>query len=609
MSYQVCIIQSDKKETHQVEAGEELIKVINESGFYLPNYCGGQGLCGKCRVLLKPAPAAKEQDQELLSSKELEEGVRLACLHQVEDNIEVKIEEGGDINILTGEEEVSCSLNPGWQQINLDINEPELNDQRSYLTRILANAPANDIEYKALDQLENLVAQNKNSSQNKEWGSFAGIINEDRIVKLTSATKPAKLLGAAVDIGTTTLVFYLLDLETGRQLAVDSAYNPQKKFGADVITRVQYTQGNPEGIEELQEVLVAGLNEGLAATAASIGAEVEDIYRLSLAGNTIMLHTLLGKNAEKIARSPFVPLFSEQLTFRPQDLAISMNNLGEIELLPSISGYVGADIIADMLATGVGSASEYQILIDIGTNGEIALGNEKELHACSVAAGPSFEGGNISAGMAALPGAVDSFTIAEDDFEFSTIKGEKPRGICGSGLLDLIGGLLEVGVITDSGALAKPADMPSYWQDKYLELDEVKALELFSSEEGQGGREIYLTQKDIRQLQLAKGSIRAGVEILLDEAEISYDEVGKVYLVGGFANYLDPEMAAKIGMVPGEVSDRIKQAGNGAGAGARMMLLNKALTEKAKSLQEKTSYLELSSNIKFQEEFTKQMSF
>ena len=619
LSYQITISQSGRKKIYQVEAGADLLEIINKSDFYLPSYCGGQGICGKCRVLMRPEPETKDPEREMLSSQEIQAGVRLACLHQVESDLEVDIEEGGEINILTGEEEVSCSLSPGWHQSYLKIEEPELYDQRSYLTRVFEKASCGSIEPRALDRLEDIVegklgplGKSKDSADNsrsKTTQDLAAVIQDERVVDLRPADRPGRLLGAAVDIGTTTLVFYLLDLESGRQLAVDSAYNPQKKFGADVITRVQHTQGNPEGIKELRDTLVKALNRGLAETAAEVGSGADNIYRLTLAGNTIMLHTLLGKDCEKIARSPFVPLFSEQLSFRPEALSLELNPGGEVELLPSISGYVGADITADMLATGVGDSPEYQLLIDIGTNGEIALGRNDKIYACSVAAGPSFEGGNISSGMAALPGAVDSFKIFMDRLEYTTIKGEKPRGICGSGLLDLIGGLLKIGIITESGALQQPESMPEFWRKRYQELEEVKALKLFSQGESRGGREIYLTQKDIRQLQLAKGAIRAGIEILQQEADISKEEIKDVYLVGGFANYLAPEMACRIGMVPEVLSDRIQQAGNGAGAGARMMLLNRKLAEKAQELKEKTSYLELSSNMKFQKEFTGQMSF
>jgi len=617
LSYQITISQSGREKIFQVETGADLLEIINKSDFYLPSYCGGQGICGKCRVLMRPEPEAKDPEREMLSSQEIQVGVRLACLHQVESDLEIEIEEGGEINILTGEEEVSCSLSPGWQQSYLKIEEPELYDQRSYLTRVFEKAGCRSIEPRALDRLEDIVEGkfgpmgkgSDNNSRSKSTQALAAVIQDEKVVDLRSADRPGRLLGAAVDIGTTTLVFYLLDLESGRQLAVDSAYNPQKKFGADVITRVQHTQGNPEGINELRDTLVKALNRGLVDTAAKVGSGTDDIYRLTLAGNTIMLHTLLGKDCEKIARSPFVPLFSEQLSFRPEALSLKLNPGGEVELLPSISGYVGADITADMLATGVGDSPEYQLLIDIGTNGEIALGRNDKIYACSVAAGPSFEGGNISSGMAALPGAVDSFKVFDDDLEYTTIKKEKPRGICGSGLLDLIGGLLEIGIITETGALQQPGSMPEFWQKRYQELEEVKALKLFSEGESQGEREIYLTQKDIRQFQLAKGAIRAGIEILQQEADISKEEIKDVYLVGGFANYLAPEMACRIGMVPEVLSDRIQQAGNGAGAGARMMLLNRKLAEKARELKEKTSYLELSSNMKFQEEFTSQMSF
>lgn len=594
MRVAVTLREGGEEEQMKAEKGINLFELINGAGYNLTGYCGRQGTCGKCRVRIKPAPEPRESEQALFSAEELARGFRLACIHELENEIEIFLEKEGDISVLTGTKKVVGELNSGWAIKEVELSAPDLDDQRSYLSRFLAETDCNTISdalIQDLDQLESKQAP------------VRAVTCGQKLVELGTGMQRA--LGVAVDVGTTTLVLYLYDLETGERLGVESRYNPQKEYGADVISRIQFGSKNVENRKKLQQVLLAGLNQALLTLTEQVGQNTGAIYRVTFAGNTTMLHTLFGLDAIDIARSPFIPTFTEGLSVRPETIGLDINQRGEIVLLPSISSYVGADILAGLIATGVGQTPDHQLLVDIGTNGEVAFGNDQELYACSVAAGPSFEGSNISAGMAALPGAIEKFEIRSDGFTYSTIAGEKARGICGSGLLDLVAGLLQIGVITTKGAFAQPAEMPTYWQNIFSPDKEIKELELISTE----GNKIAFTQKDIRQLQLAKGAVRAGIEILLARTDFALSSIEKVFLVGGFANYLDPINAVKIGMIPAELQDKIEQAGNGSGAGAGLYLLDRELNQAGRELQRKTQYIELSSDMEFQEKFTEHLGF
>ncbi len=596
MAFQVRIIQGDRIEEFKIEQKMNLYDLINQKGYQLTAYCGGEGTCKKCRVRLKPAPELKSIEEEIFSEKEKTEGVRLACLHQAKKDLEVSLDTEGDINVLTGTAEVGGRLNSGWRLADFKPEKPDLDDQRSYLTRYLDKTGTTNIG-------DNFIADIK--ALDSKVQELTAVCCQDKLVGVVPVTEERNLLGVAVDIGTTTLVLYLYDLETGEKLAVDSMYNPQKEFGADVISRIQFANKSRENTEKLQQVLVDRLNQGLTDLSAEAGVKNDDIYRIAFAGNTTMLHTLLGFDPIDIAKSPFIPDFTEGLNLSPDSIGLEINSEAELLLLPSISAYVGADIIGGLLAAGLGESMENELLIDIGTNGEIALGNNSEIYTCSVAAGPSFEGSNISSGMAALAGAIERFEIRADSFDYQTINAAKPRGICGSGLLDLVAGFLEIGLIDPKGKFNDKENMSEFWQDRFDE--EKKEVLIFSEDKAEN--KISLTQKDIRQLQLAKGAIRAGIEVLAARLDIKLAEIKKVYLVGGFANYLDPDNTILIGMLPEIFEGKIIQFGNGSGAGASLYLLDRDLEEIVGLLKKRIKYIELSKDADFQEKFIEELNF
>ncbi len=409
--------------------------------------------------------------------------------------------------------------------------------------------------------------------------------------------------GVAVDIGTTTMVGYLLDLQTGQELAVTSMANPQRVHGADVISRIAYTQEHPGGVEKLQEVIVRALNDIIIKLCDAGKIKKDDIKAMTIAGNTVILHTLLGVSAVSIANAPFEPVFSDAKTLAPQELGIKMNQDGCIFTLPCVSGYVGADIIGGLLVCDLEKEDSYGLLIDIGTNGELVLGNQDQMIACSTAAGPAFEGANISSGMAGVRGAISSFSIHDGKGVYETIEGVAPLGICGSGLMDIMAELLNHGFIDSTGAFAKPDTLLPWQADLVTTVDGMPALVVVP------GTEITFTQKDVREVQLAKGAIRAGIFTLLKEAEIDLTKVGTVFLAGGFGNFVDVHSACAVGLIPAELEERVIRIGNGAGLGAKLCLLDKAEFDRGTDLKKCIRYVELSTRADFQELFMDAMFF
>jgi uncharacterized 2Fe-2S/4Fe-4S cluster protein (DUF4445 family) len=409
--------------------------------------------------------------------------------------------------------------------------------------------------------------------------------------------------GVAVDIGTTTMVGYLLDLQTGQELAVTSMANPQRVYGADVISRIAYTQENPGGVEELQKILVQALN-GIITNLCDVGQIRKDnIKAMTIAGNTVILHTLLGVSAVSIANAPFEPIFSHGQTLAAKELGIEMAEEGSIFTLPCVSGYVGADIIGGLLVCDLEKEDSYGLLIDIGTNGEIVLGNKRQMIACSTAAGPAFEGAKISSGMAGVRGAIASFSLRDGARVYETIGGAAPLGICGSGLMDIMAELLAHGFIDSTGAFAASDGLAPWQREMLTTVNGMPAFVVVP------GTDITFTQRDVREVQLAKGAIRAGVFTLLKEGQIAPAQIGTVFLAGGFGNFVDVHSACVVGLIPEELEERVVRIGNGAGLGAKLCLLDKTEFDRGIELKKRIQYIELSTRADFQELFMDAMFF
>ena len=399
----------------------------------------------------------------------------------------------------------------------------------------------------------------------------------------TASAHGGKRLGAALDLGTTTLALRLYDLDTGKCTGQRTAWNAQAAYGADVITRAQYCMEHPEGTETLQRVVGRQLDEMLGA----LGTSSENIESLLVAGNTIMQHLFAGLDPSPIAVAPFKP----RTLFEDSD-----------RFAPCVAGYVGGDITAGLLASGLFEKDGRHLFLDVGTNGEMALGGKDGFVCCAVASGPAFEGAGIACGMAGVDGAVSHARFEGGALRFDVIGGGEAKGLCGSGLVDLAALLCREGIITASGLLLPPEEAPENWAE-YLREDE-DGNGIFSLTPS-----VYLSARDVRQLQLAKAAVAAGIRVLLKKSGTKMEEIGGLYLAGGFGSFLDPKSAADIGMLPRELADKTTVLGNASLEGAGMALTDKGARARLRDVQHACRYIELSGDRDFNEEYPEQMFF
>ncbi|MDY9920210.1 MAG: ASKHA domain-containing protein [Synergistota bacterium] len=416
--------------------------------------------------------------------------------------------------------------------------------------------------------------------------------------------------GIAVDIGTTTLVAYLVDMATGKTLAASSAINPQTSFGADVISRISYIDSRPERLSDLQKAVVRQINDLIKELFSKTGRSATNKDLIVAAGNTTMEHIFAGISPESIGKSPFEPQFYDSIEFDAVKLGIEAENGVKVKLMPNIHGFVGGDIVSGIIYSGMHDTDELSLLVDIGTNNEMVLGNKDLMYCCSAAAGPALEGAKIKMGMRAAPGAIDSVKINGSGITITTIGDMPPVGICGSGLVDAISELLKSGVITQSGRFADKEKLEEYLSSRF-KGKKGKDFSFILAAEGEyrSNPEVGITQKDIREIQLAKGAIAAGAQILLDVAGKKLDQIKNVYLAGAFGNYIDIENAVRISILPDVARERIHPVGNSAGAGACLMLKDPSLWDTAAHIIKRAEHIELANHKDFQEIFVASMTF
>lgn len=421
-----------------------------------------------------------------------------------------------------------------------------------------------------------------------------------------SGASGEKGYGVAMDIGTTTIAAYLIDLGTGRTLDTCASLNPQRSYGSDVISRINYTIMAEDGFAVLQKLVVEELDQMIGKLAERGLISRNEINRLVAVGNTTMLHMLLGVPCSGIAFAPFTPGFTEMKRLRALDINLHINREGELITLPCRSGYVGADTVASVLASGMHKEEDICLLLDIGTNGELVLGNRDRLLCCAAAAGPAFEGANIKHGMGAVEGAIDHVRL-DEKVEYTTIGAQRPKGICGSGIVDAVAELVKAGLVDTGGRMLKRDQLSGWARDHFadnLRQEDGRPLFVLDRE-----NELCVTQGDVRELQLAKAAIFSGIMILASTMGIGVKGIKKIYLAGGFGNYIDIGNAIAIGLLPDEGSDKVRNIGNAAGAGAGMALVSDEMLLEAVRIKEQLEYIELSGLALFETEFINNMGF
>lgn len=573
--HKVYFSQYDKE--IEVENESLLIDVIRKNGFKLETPCNSKGICGKCKVKIygiKSEP--KDEEKKFLTNA----NERLACITKIEEDITVEF--------LTNEKEDLKTINQGYS-IEVDINSrlQKKKFQNIKKAEYKCSMECTSFNIKDMDIIKRIGDLRKYQEEDLYVVTF-----EDNIIDLFNENK--NILGIALDIGTTGISAYLLDLENGNILNKASTLNPQTTFGGDVISRISFTMQEENGLDKLQEVIIEKINELIEEL---IGKKFnrDDIYNLNVAANTTMLHILAGVNPESIAKAPYKATFLDKIDLRPKELNIKINPKGIITLLPSISSYVGADIVAGIVAIDI---SKYQsvIFIDIGTNGEMVLLKDGKFYSTSTAAGPAFEGMNISCGMRAESGAIEKFELDENfNISYSTIEGFNARGICGSGLLDITSNLIKTGMLEPSGRFSKnlPENIKEKFRDKKFYITE----------------DIYISQKDIRQIQLAKGAIASGITMLLKEVDDSIENIEHAIIAGSFGYHLKEESIRTIGIIPNGFKGDIKFVGNSSVEGAKLSLLNQDKLLEMMEIKDRVEVVDLSSKDYFQKYFIEALNF
>ncbi len=593
----------------RVPAGVTVFDAASWNGIAIDSTCGGHGTCKKCRVrIAEGAPAPSAVDIRAFSPDELRLGWRLACRALASSDAAVEVPP-----LVTRPKAATVGvgrrviLRPAVQKRYLELPEPTLADQRSDLERILD--ALDDLELRA-DLHAVLAARRVLRAADCK---VTAVVVDDVLIDVQPGDTTALAYGIAFDLGTTTVVATLLDLSTGTPVAVASALNAQQPFGADVITRISAAMLDPLTLGRLRALAkqtLAGLTAEVCAAAAVDPAHV---YEIALAGNATMTHIALGIDPEPLGVAPFilaVRLLPEVLA---ADLGVAVHPRARAVVFPAFGAYVGGDITAGLLASGMDRDARTRLFIDIGTNCEIVLGNRDWLLATAAPAGPAFEGAAIRCGMRAASGAIEGVTMAPDGLSLSVIGEVAPAGLCGSGLVDAVTGLLRLGLLDSSGRFVAESAAAALAPGLAGRLTTLGAERVFVlhwlGQEGDVSRSVYLTQRDVRELQFAKAAIATGWRILLEEAGLAAGDIQQVLLAGSFGSYLSPGNAVRLGLVPDVPVPRIVSAGNVAGEGAKMALLSVRERAAGLALLEEVRYVELSDRAGFNDRFIDQLAF
>lgn len=607
----------------QTEEGIPLVRALWQAGVSLETPCGGFGVCGKCLIRLEGeniAPPTPEERKHL-SPEQLAEGWRLGCRQQITADLVVWVPDGsrpGIAQVLTTAVERQVPLQPAVRRLQVELPQPTPHDERADLARLLEalysqhriSLPPSAVALSVLQQLPDALRASDFRPWVVVWHDQS-LESPGRLLHVHSEPQ-SPLLGIAFDIGTTTLVGYLIDLDDGREIAHAARLNPQVQYGDDVVARLSYAYHQKGGLKQLQHAVVRGLNEIINEACHTAGVHPENIYEVVAAGNTTMLHLLLGISTNPIAVAPYVPVFSQLLSLEARQVGLRVNPSAVLTTLPCVAGYVGADTVAVALTHLAEAEGETVMALDIGTNGEVVLRHAGSYYCTSAAAGPAFEGGRIFQGIRAERGAISQVRVEGSNskrwLHVTTIDGAPAKGICGSGLIDAVACLLDIGAIDEAGRICPPTD-EAWWQSHFDTLYEQRAFRLVAPDAAANTEGILLTQRDIRELQLAKGSIRAVMEVLLQEAGIRWEQVQRLLVAGAFGMYVNLHSAQRIGLLPPIPIERIEQVGNAAGAGAKLALRSIRERQRARQLAQQMKHVVMTGNLAYQEAYIDYLGF
>jgi len=594
MIYQAEFEPSGKRIILETETN--ILEAAQKAGINVESVCGGQGICKKCkvRVLSGKVSPTSEQEKRYLSDNELEEKYRLACCTTIRSDTRIYV---SSLSLARAQKfglsgiEKKIRLDPPINKRLVYVDEPSLSDLRSDLSRVIHKY---EEKYHGTSLLSDLstIARLTSVLREGQWRITVAIYDEKEIISADPGDTTNRNFGIAVDLGTTKVAAYLVDLLSGETIDSLGAMNPQIAFGEDVMTRVSAILTGPNNDVKMQAAIINLLNQMIKDLCERNKTDKAEILEMVVVANTVMHHIFTRLPVRQIALAPYVPAVSDPLNIKAKELGIELAPGGYVYIAPVIAGFVGPDHVAMLIASGVDSQENNVIALDIGTNTEISLiANGKKVTTCSCASGAAFEGRHIQFGMRAASGAIEHISIDKVTREVLTwtIDEQPAVGICGSGILDVVSELLRAGIINEKGHLYHAIDGV-----RRSKNNNKKEFVLIPEEKSGLEEDIVITQDDISAVQLAKGAIRAGIEILLENAGITADEITKIIIAGAFGSYINPSSGVSIGMFPNIPLDRFVQVGNAAGVGAKMMLLSQTLREKAIDLaRNQINYIEL----------------
>ena len=560
----------------EVEAGTSVLEAEIRAGLRPDAPCGGLGKCGKCLVKI---------NGEVVKACQVRVGTGETCVVETLDRV-------GDEKILTDGFNREVVFEPGLRMVQVELEKAKPGEKRSDWQRLLNELAEKDSGVDPESMEVDLRLAGELYGMRRDSDDWYVIYSGRRILEMRKVAGRRCL--AAFDIGTTTIAGYLLDGEDGRTLAVESRMNPQAQYGADVIMRANYALEH--GTEVLSMCIREAVNEMLGVLADDAGIDRGDIFQVCIVGNTCMHHLFLGISPASLVHAPYTPAVSERLVLDAGAYGLDVHRKAELIMLPDIAGYVGADTCGCLLAIRQDLKEEISLMIDIGTNGEMVLGNRECLVTCSTAAGPAFEGAKIECGMRGAAGAVDHVKFEDGKWSYTTVGNKPAVGLCGSGLIDLVAGLLDAGMLDENGALSSGQENQSVFM-------------LVPPEKAGNEKGVYLTQKDIGEVQLAKAAIAAGIQMLMERIGITEDEISSVYIAGAFGNYMDPVNAGKIGLLPATLVKKVNPVGNAAGEGAKIALVNEKEMLEMDELVRKIDFVELAASADFQDYFIDELGF
>jgi uncharacterized 2Fe-2S/4Fe-4S cluster protein (DUF4445 family) len=581
----------------ECQRNEPLLACARRLGVGISSICGGKGTCHSCQVQVISGTVSKPTSNELeaFTPQELKDGWRFAC--QTYPHSDVKLNVPAE-SMTTPQRvqveglEITVHPEPPVRAYRLQLTPPSLSEPRADADRLL----------QVLNQQHQLHCSKVDidvlrviSAKLRSWNwECQAMVRNDEVIALFPS--PSHQLGLAIDLGTTKIAGYLVDLSSGQTLATKGVMNPQISYGEDIISRINGVIKSPNEGVQLQKLVVDAINELANDLCAEVSTKTEEIVEAVVVGNTAMHHLFLGLPVRQLALSPFIPAISQSLDIKARDLGLHIALGAYVHLLPNIAGFVGADHVAMLLATEAFLAEGPIVALDIGTNTEVSLVNNGEITTVSCASGPAFEGGHIKYGMRAASGAIERLRITGDSIQYQTIGETPPVGICGSGILDALAQLYLAEIINDGGRIMDNHPRVRTYRGQ-------REFVLVSKQEKGGQPAITITQHDVRELQLAKAAIRTGIQVLLEAGGCSEDEIKGVIIAGAFGTYIDVASAVTIGMLPSLPLNRFRQAGNAAGMGAKLALISLSQRAEAQAVASRVKYIELASAPNFEQAF------